>query len=150
MKLKFDLCIEVSQMNEILRTEARTRNAELLAKAERITLLEAATATNRAQPRGRQRIAAAGPATGAAVHRSCGTLVGGPERCRSLLQLPHRQDMLGTSPRLAPAPLQPPLLRRRARHNHRSAPAGGLARQPLLRRWHWRGEGAGSASCCPR
>lgn len=51
-------------MNE-LRTEIRTRNAEMLAEGERATLLEAATATNRAQPRRRQRIAAAGAATAA-------------------------------------------------------------------------------------
>ena len=39
-----DLWIEDSQMNELLRAEARTRNAELLAEGERITLLETAAA----------------------------------------------------------------------------------------------------------
>ena len=57
-----DLWIEDSQMNELLRAEARTRNAELLAEGERITLLEAAAAANRAQPRGRQCTAVSGTA----------------------------------------------------------------------------------------
>lgn len=59
---ELDLWIADSQMNDLLRAEARTRIAEVLAEDERMMLLKAATAANRAQHRGRQRAAALGAA----------------------------------------------------------------------------------------
>ncbi len=144
-----DLWIEDSQMNELLRTEARERNAELLAEGERITLLEAAAASNRAQPRGRQRVASADTATAAGAAPPLRRPRGRP---RKLLPAPTAAappvnaesiPTAGAAPAAAAAaaPLgaAPPPKRPRGRPR-KTPPAAALALE---------GEGSGSASRCP-
>ena len=136
-----DLWIEDSQMNALLRAEARTRNAELLAEGERITLLEAAAATNRAQPRGRQRAAAAGVATAAGAAPPLRRPRGRPRKVppAPAAVSPTEAAENTTAGDAAPATAAPP---KRPRGRPRKAPpAAALSLE---------GEGAGSASRCPR
>ena len=114
-------------MNEILRAEARTRNAEPLAQGERITLLEAAAATSVATT-----VGAAPP-----LRRPPGR----PRNVPIARQLPHR-------PGLTMTPLHvtqhPTLLHRRKRpleQPRKAPPAVALSLE---------GEGSRSASRCPR
>ncbi len=98
---ELDLWIADGQMNDLLRAEARTRIAEVLAEDERMMLLKAATAANRAQHRGRQRAAA----LGAACYPGCRTPVGGLAIQCLLLHLLHSRLVPGmTSTLPLPAP----------------------------------------------
>ena len=132
-----DLWIEDSQMNDLLRAEARTRNAELLAEGQRITLLEAAAATNRAQPRGRQRAAAASVTTAAGAAPPLRRPHGRPRKVppAPAAAAPPEAAEDTAVPDAAPATAAPP---KRPRGRPRKAPpAVALSLE---------GEGAGSAS----
>ncbi len=87
-------------MNELLRTKARTRHAHRAAsRGGRTMLCAAATATNRVQPRGCQRITAAGAFSNAGAALSlqppCCSLRCCTIRCGTTTEAPPRAALQG-------------------------------------------------------